>query len=79
MARQGNSPASQIVTKIAPGAFGTRFSVAILSCMQGALSMQLWEGVLVSLFPGIVITQTKYLVNWLVSQAAWESSNGLYK
>lgn len=41
--------------------------------------MQLWEGVLVSLFPGIVITQTKYLVNWLVSQAAWESSNGLYK
>lgn len=40
--------------------------------------MQLCEGVLGSLFPGILITQTK-LVNQLVSQAAWGSRSGLYK
>lgn len=52
VARQGNSPTPQTDTEIAPSTFGTRFSVSVLMCMQ------LLKGVLVSLFPGIMITWT---------------------
>lgn len=46
VARQGNSPAPQIVTDTALSAFGTRFSAPALSCMWGTLCVQLWRGCL---------------------------------